>query len=418
VFGLLGVAIALRLLFLGALFLAHPADGSFSVLIPDEGHMAYRAEMLRLIALDVPLAPQDYIDSAHPYGWTGLHYAHAYLLLVLGDAPYAIRLPHLALYLAGCIALYRVVRPTFGTLPAFGGLATVLFLPSLFIWSMTYLKDAPYLYLTTISLAIAVAAARRRSIAIGVLATMVVVVLALMVRTVRPGGEIILGGGIVVGLLGAALLRRPRLLMVVSLGGMIAAGVGLQSASVQQRGAQLLAQAAQNHAGFVYTGGWTYKVLDAEFYQREDNGTPKAIDPNRFTAASTARYILRATASFFLMPLPWTAASPSVLAYLPEQLVWDLLVVLAVVGVVSGCRKDAIVTPVLAAVIVLGAVIIGMTSGNVGTLVRHRAMVAVLLPWFSSLGACEVLALVARLRGRIPHPMKGAIEHEEAHAAS
>jgi hypothetical protein len=46
----------------------------------------------------------------------------------------------------------------------------------------------------------------------------------------------------------------------------------------------------------------------------------------------------------------------------------------------------------------VGAVLIGITSGNVGTLIRHRSVAVLLVPWLSSLGLCELLTWAARFR--------------------
>ena len=418
VFGLLASAVVLRVLAVGVLFLASPQDGAFSVLIPDEGHMGFRARALRYIALDVPLSRQDYADSASLYGQSGLHYVHAYLQLLIGETPYAIRLLHSALYLTGCVALYRTVRPVFGAPAALGGLAIVLFLPSLFVWSITYLKDPPYAYLTAFAVAAAVAGMRRDSRwGARVLAWSLVACVLAAVHSVRPGGEFIVAGGLGIGVVGTFLLGRPRLLSVVLAACLAGTAVGLQVPRVQQVATGLLAQAARNHVGFITSGGWTYKVLDPEFYTRMDDGAAIPIERSDFTLASSARYIVRATASFFLIPFPWSGESWSVAAYLPEQLVWDLLLVLALVGVVAGLRLDVTLTITLAAVIVVGAVAIGMTSGNVGTLVRHRAMVTLLIPWLGSLGACEVLAWAARFRRGVPRQDRTAIQQGEMRAA-
>ena len=399
VLGLLASALALRLLVLGAFFLATwIGDNPAAVLIPDEAYMAFRARLLRLMALGVSLSAQDYAQSFENYGDSGMHYVHAYLQLQFGEAPYALRLLHVALYLTGCVTLYRTVRPAFGALAGIGGLAIVLFLPSLFIWSISYLKETPSLFLTAVGVSAAVVAARTRSIPGRLLACVIVAIVVVATRLVRPQAEIILGGGLAAGFLGAVLIRRPALLagalVCCLMGGVVAGG----SPQLWQRASSMVVEAATNHIGFVNTPGRNYKVLDPEFYARREEGTVRPIEASRFTPAVTARYLIRGVATFFFVPLPWHTLSSSMLVYVPEQLVWILLVGLAVVGFVAGLRVDATVTVVLSAVILFAAASIGMSSGNVGTLIRHRALVAVLLPWLSSLGACELLTWLARSR--------------------
>jgi hypothetical protein len=405
---LLGAAVAFRLLALaGVLLLARPVDGafvilspapdgSFPVLIPDEWYFSFRARLVRYMALGIPLGSGEYLEANRGYGQTAVTYVRAYLELVLGEAPHAIRLFYSALYLSASVALYRTVRPTFGALAALGGLAVVLFLPSLFVWSIAALKEAPYLCLAAVSACTAVTAARRRSMRGYIVASVILGAALLSLKGVRPGAELIVGGGIIAGLVGAASIRRPVLVAVVVMLSLVGGGVALQNSGARQVVTDQLYNAAVYHMGYVRTPGWNYKVLDAEFYI--PTGDSRPLDPQRFTLASTARYLLRGTASFFFVPLPWQVQSRPALAYLAEQLAWNLLIVLAVIGVIAGLRLDATLTLVLVGVIAAGAVLIGITSGNVGTLIRHRSMAVVLVPWLSSLGLCELLTWAARFR--------------------
>ncbi len=394
-FGLLGTGVALRLLALAAFFFfTRQTDGSFVALIPDETHIEYRAHMLRYIALGFPIGP-DYVDAAAEYGWSGIHYPHALLQLLAGDAPYSIRLFDVALYLGACVTLFRMVRPSFGALASLGGLAVVLFQPSLFVWSITFLKETPTLFLTAVSLGAAVLAVRSASLWSRVLWCAVAGAAVLSTGSVRPGGDLIVGSGLAIGIAGVALVRRPRWLPVVLIVCIAGGVVALQSGSVRQRATELLIQTAEFHRGFINTSGWNYKVLDPPFYQRLNNGASFTLDDDLFTPAATARYVIRGVTSVFWVPLPWSGLSPTGFAYLPEHVLGNLLLPLAFVGVVAGLRRDSTVSLLLAGVIVLGTVMIGMTSGNIGTLIRHRSIVAFLLPWLSSLGACEVMAWVA-----------------------
>ena len=158
-------------------------------------------------------------------------------------------------------------------------------------------------------------------------------------------------------------------------------------------------RAVHLHLGHVYTEGWHYKVLDPEFYRRDERGQPIPtwIDVEKnFSYPPMVRFIVRAAASFVLVPLPWRASSAPALAYLPEQVVWYVLVLLALVGTVAGLRRDPALTLLLAGVIMVGGAGIAMTSGNIGALVRHRGMVMVLVVWLSGLGASVLLNQFAR----------------------
>jgi hypothetical protein len=115
---------------------------------------------------------------------------------------------------------------------------------------------------------------------------------------------------------------------------------------------------------------------------------------------------MRAGLSFLVTPLPWRAASIRELVYVPEQLVWYALVAMLPLGLVAGWRRDAATTAMLIGYLIPTSLILALTNGNVGTLVRLRGIVMVIVVWISALGLCEALErLLARAsRERIGWP--------------
>src|SRR5206468_9338533 len=92
--------------------------------------------------------------------------------------------------------------------------------------------------------------------------------------------------------------------------------------------------------------------------------------------------------------LPWNAPSRTTAAYLPEQIIWYVLVALVPPGIIFSFRRNAVVTGLLLAHALLLGAAVAFTDGNVGTLVRHRGLALPYLVWLSGVGACELLAAV------------------------
>jgi FtsH-binding integral membrane protein len=105
-----------------------------------------------------------------------------------------------------------------------------------------------------------------------------------------------------------------------------------------------------------------------------------------------ARFVGRAVFSYVTVPLPSQIDSTAALAFLPEQIVWYVLVALAPIGLVFAMRRDPLVASMLLTHAVIAALLIAFTSGNIGTLVRHRGFALPYLIWISAVGACELLA--------------------------
>ena len=147
------------------------------------------------------------------------------------------------------------------------------------------------------------------------------------------------------------------------------------------------------HLGHVRTEGNHYKLLDQRFYsalsasQLED-GTLLAVRPvEDMTPVEALRFVSRALISFVVVPLPWQLQSRTEILFLVQQIIWYLMVFFAAIGVVAGLRRDPFVTCLLCGVTAAGALAIGLNSGNIGTLVRHRDTVVPFVVWLSALGA-------------------------------
>ena len=106
--------------------------------------------------------------------------------------------------------------------------------------------------------------------------------------------------------------------------------------------------------------------------------------------------------AYVVQPTPRSIQSRATLAYLPEQVVWYGLVLLVPVGIVAAARRDLLLTSVLLMYALAAAVMVALTGGNVGTLVRHRGLALPYLVWFSGLGASRLVASITRARASNP----------------
>ena len=116
------------------------------------------------------------------------------------------------------------------------------------------------------------------------------------------------------------------------------------------------------------------------------------------TPGQAARFVVRAVISYIVMPLPWQMETRGELSYLPEQLFWYMLLLLAPFGAIVAVRRDPIVGSLLIAYVLPTAAVVALTTGNVGTLIRHRTLIAPYLVWVSALGLVSVTNWVLRRR--------------------
>jgi len=390
-------ALVARLAAIGALFIVNMPmhdDESIGMLSGDEAYGLSRALRARDVQTGAPVTPYDYFVASDEYGRNSYITLLTGVQILFGPTPYSMRLLNTLLFTIAAILLFRTTRSAFGPLPAFGGLAVMLFLPTLFYWSISLLKEPLYLLATTLVITGAIGAARSSTIWRERAAPWLAGVAGLALASgLRPGAYMLSMLGLGCGLVGLLYFSSSLRFRIVSAAvAVLLLFTAASQPAAQQRVTSALETAAKTHAGHVFTVGHAYKLLDDGFYL---NPTTPAASTLTLTAAQAARYVLRAAASFITVPLPWQLASTRELSYLPEQLVWYLMIALLPVGLVAGWRRDAIVTSLLAGFTLPTAAALALTNGNVGTLLRLRGIIIPYLIWLSAVGFCAVLQRMA-----------------------
>ena len=392
VMALLVVAMAARLAVIAALFLSTDHDSTpFGWLFGDEEYFIRRGIWLANLALDIPISLADVHYAFDDLIHTSFVWVLATLNVLVGPAQYGVRFVSALLYLTGAFAMYRIVRPSFGPAAALSGLTLLLFLPSLFAWSVSVLKEPVFFALLAAIIAMTVAASRQPAWAIRAAAVIGVVLLAYAAETVRDGGLVVAGAGTAIGVAMAIGAARPRLLWAAIAVAAIFAPVAIANGRVQDTATAAVTAAARRHWHHVNAAGHSYMIFEPTFYREE----PVA---GNLTAANGARLAAGGLLAYITVPTPWQMQSRAELVYLPEQLIWYGMVIMLPYGIVAGFKRDSLLTSILIGHLVVAVALVALTSGNIGTLVRHRALAMPYVVWFSGLGLCVVLRVLAGAR--------------------
>ena len=405
--GIFSVAVVLRVAAIAGLFLLADPNQPYATFFGDEELFKSRSVWVRNIGLGVPISTADFIYAVDEVGKSSYLYALAYLYALVGDAPYGVHVFNTALYLAASCLIYRLVRPSYGRLVALGGLTILLFLPSLFLWSISALKEPLYTFLAALELWCALYVARGERWYWRIAAVAAVVGLGVVLEGLRKGGLLVAGIGMAGGLCGRLASRWPRAAVGSALVVPVLALGALRIPAVHDRAMAVVKDAAIYHVGHVYTPGYSYRTLDNWYY----------IDPgdvrNRMPDGDAVKFVITSMASYVVQPLPWAIESRSMLAYLPEQVIWLVLALLMPAGVVAAIRYDLVLTATLAAHGFAVMFMVALTSGNVGTLIRHRGLLLPYAIWFSVLGAYHLF-----LRAAARTPVNPQLGQGTLHGAS
>jgi hypothetical protein len=264
------VAIITRLAIIGGLFLSADSSIPYANFFGDEEFFKRRTTWLLNLGMGTPISPADYFYAFDETGKTSYLFVLTYVQALVGLAPYGVHVLNALLYVAAAVILFRLVRPSFGSLATLGGLMILLFLPSLFIWSISALKEPLYFFVVSLNLLAAAAVLRSERWWQRALAVLAVAVGGYLLQSIREGGLAIAGVGLVGGAVLSFLATRRRLLTVVVIAVPLVAAIALTRPGVQARAWSVVNEAAYKHWGHVHTPGWTYKILDDRLYPDRD----------------------------------------------------------------------------------------------------------------------------------------------------
>ena len=391
----MGTAVVLRVIAIALLFLTADPSRPFASFFGDEELYKFRTVWVRNIGQGIPVSPADVIYSFDAVGNTGYMDVLAFVQALVGDAPYGLHLLNMTLCLCGVLALYRLARAAYGTTVSMAGLIALLFLPSVAIWSISILKEPMNMFMLAGQLVCAVFIVRAPrpgppSRGLGAmgwgwwqkgLAAAGVVAFALAMESLRAGGVLTAAAGTIGGISLTWLLARGRRWMLALVLVPVAVVMLAMAPAVQDRALANLRRAAFYHAGHVLTPGFSYRLVDSPYYAERIQLL------NSMPSRDAGRFVVKALWNYMVQPLPWKAESWALQAYLPEQFLWYVMALLIPVGVLAGLRRDALVTSMLLCHAAAAMVLVALTSGNIGTLIRHRSLALPYLVWLSALGA-------------------------------
>lgn len=405
---ILAIALAVRFAFIGATFLAawtQHSDLSLGAFGGDEAYYLQRAIRTRDVLLDFARTRYDYFMMTDEYGRTSYLGLLTWLQMAVGPTPYGMRMLNAVLFTAGAALLFRMAFAAYGFLPATLGLTAILFLPSLFLSSVSMLKESVYFLASCAFVVCAVQIVRAQSVSGRLFAGAVGLVSAWVAGDLRQGGFALALAGLATAAVIYAFAASRRYLIVGVAVVVIIAVAAWQQQPVRQLVLNQVTAAAKDHAGHVFTVGHSYKLMDEGFYKNP--AASEGWTDLHLTEVQAGRFLVRAAGSFVLTPLPWQMRSTSELLFLPVHLGWYVMLLLLPFGLVAGWRRDPWVTSVLVGLALPTAAAVALTNGNVGTLLRMRSLVIPQLVWLSALGLCAIadaLASGRRLRTHSERP--------------
>ena len=318
------------------------------------------------------------------YGFTGFTMILGYLFYIFGPMKFSGRLVNIFFGTLSGIFIYYIVKSIFGQKSAKISSVLVTFFPSIFIWSLDFLKDPLYILLSIVILWSFVMYWNANNflyIALIFIATLIQI-------TVRRDLWLI---GLIPFSLGFLLLLRisfiKKIVFITAI--IVAASAffinrGINYTSIKTK----IASALQNHIGHVNTGGYCYKILNDKYY------APTNYNINNITWYEALKAFLNGWWHFLFEPFVWGVKSKSMVMVFPQMILWYVLLIFALVGIAFGLRYNWKYTCIITSYIFLLSSVIAFAGGNIGTLFRHRDIVTPFYLIFSSVGIMHLLEII------------------------
>lgn len=370
----------------------YPAGGETALaILGDEGYYSIRSHWLLNRITGAPLAPDDWEAVAQEfhdnrYGKSGHLYPMAFFYHLFGYSPSAAKgLSALALVLAGLL-IYDMARRMGGPRAALIAGTLTWAWPSMCLWSVTNLKDAHAVFVLCLALWTFqrwLAGPRQAHwlfvalLSLGAYATIKEYLWAIVAAAMGVAGVCHVRPAWLRRALGAATVFA------------LAVTVILQADAWDQRARAAIRMVAMRHIHHALQqsdASRSYRLLPDHYY------VPPITDAGLRALGYGDAVVMavRGTGQFLVRPWPWDAASAMQRAAMPQMLVWYALVVLAGLGIWRCLRASWRATLLPLAVLAGVTLSLAITSGNVGTTLRHRDLIAPLYFLFAAAAVAGV----------------------------
>jgi hypothetical protein len=362
-------------------------DYSAPCIIGDSGYYTLRALFTSMYWQGEPLSYYTIVSVVkYLYGFNGFIYILARFFDIFGYSPISSRFINCFLGALIAIIVYSTVKNIFDERPARLAAILAAFFPSVFLWSITNLRDIAVIFAICLMLWSLVKFQKK-----GNIWYLIITALSLWAQAFINYGyrmQFLFIGILVVSFyvfylfISNLLLRKWIVCLLVIF--IIGAGLGFtQRAQVQSNIKRAIQKAYLFHGGIVATRGISYKLLPDKFY--EDMET---LNYNDFF-----KMLGKGWLHIMLEPLPWRAQSRAMLFTFPQMLLWYFLIPFAVLGMGISARYRFKESVVLIAYFLIMTSALALTGGNVGTIFRHRDIITPVLLIFSSVGLCNTFKL-------------------------
>ncbi|MFA5094877.1 MAG: glycosyltransferase family 39 protein [Candidatus Omnitrophota bacterium] len=328
---------------------------------------------------EIPVTPQSILTSR--YNTHSMTIFNGIFFLLFGHDIVSLKYINILAICATAWIMYDLARNIYSGAAGRIALSIILLWPTVFVWSLTDLKESHLLFTVACSFWLLDRAAREKPWPAKAVLVMLSVLFALYfvllkIKLMLPVFILSVSLIALYNALHYGFSRDPAMSRKVLYILLVPAAAALMAfgSRILHAAKEIYALILHYNIGFLNSGGWNVNLIGDQ-------------SQNLFTLHFIVGYIAKAWVSFFLEPLPWHFYSYSLMATYPMMLVWYMLTAFSAVGVLkayqAGRSKEIFAMMIFMAIYVT---VVGMSVANIGTMIRFRDAMVPIVAVFAGIG--------------------------------
>lgn len=310
------------------------------------------------------------------YGWHGYLYVIGCFYYLFDYSPISVKFINCLLGALTATFIYLLtVNFTLSGAKIAHCLAT--FFPTMILWSTTHLKDTSISFLAVILVFAMLKFLMTRKLKYSLSLISVIFVQSFLIK--KDLWFLSIAFVILSYLIFVFIGSKRRLLWLLNGMGLLFLILVSYGPKVNSFVSQTIYKLLVIHHGHVGTRGISYKILDPVYY-----ATPDLLYNIPFFIF--LKFLFRGVYHFILEPLPFRFFNLSFLYVMPQMVFWYFLLPFMFIGIIISLGRNKVGALIIMGYLVLSTVSIALSSGNIGTLVRHRDYVSQFYLIFAAIG--------------------------------
>jgi hypothetical protein len=347
--------------------------------IPDSGFYTLRSLwVLKFLRNEyLPTGVLEELFSAH--GLSGFQHIITFFYFLFGYSPWSVKLVNCLLGALSGIFIYYIAKEVFGEKVAKLSAIFVIFFPSLFLWSITNLKDASFIFLSTVIIWAFLKLKKTNNFVYFIVIAIFIILQTSIRYRFLPVVLLALLSTYILSLknkkIKKIIITLPLIVILfVNFSGVLPINHYIKKA---------IAKVTFYHRGHVVgTPGSHYKILDEKYYH--------GAKLEEMTYFEFVRTFFKAWFNFIFQPFAWNPKTKLQLVAFPQMVIWYILFFFSLIGIMCSLRYKSRESLILLIYLFVMSSTIALYSGNIGTVFRHRDMVTPYYLIFSAVGLAHI----------------------------